>query len=199
MVSRVLASPARATGIVRSLVIRRGQFPLVWMLIGVLGVGAVSALTAGGGTVLSVVGVVAAVAVYWAVMRLVARRRTPEIAGHHAGMEALFGGGIGLVFVAVSLIALVTEYSFTWSSGDVLSIVVGVVAVSVGAAVTEELLFRGLNRNPARHQPRDRRLFRQGEVGRGVQCRSRRLRGLPARVGKSAGCLPAAPCGWLAG
>jgi hypothetical protein len=125
---------------------RMARFPLTWMLIGLLGVGGVSALTAGGQPVLDVVGAVAAVAVYWAVMRFVARRRTPEIAGRRAGREALSGAGIGLGFVLVSvfLIAVFGGYSFTWSSGDVLSVVLPVAAVSVGAAVTEELIFRGL-------------------------------------------------------
>lgn len=125
---------------------RIARFPLTWLLAGLLGVGAVSALAASGPPVLAVVGAGAAVAVYWAVMRFVAGRSTPEIARHRAGREALSGAGIGLGFVLVSvlLITIFGGYSFTWSSGDVLPVVLGMVAVSVGAAVTEELMFRGL-------------------------------------------------------
>ncbi|GAB3277601.1 lysostaphin resistance A-like protein [Parasphingorhabdus pacifica] len=128
------------------------RFPLVWMLLGTFGIGAVSALTAGGvpGTgsaaILPVARAVAAVAVYWALMRLVARRSTPEIAGRRAWREVLLGSGIGLGLVLVSalLIAAVGGYAFTWTGGGLLPVVVPVVAVSVGAAVTEELVFRGL-------------------------------------------------------
>jgi membrane protease YdiL (CAAX protease family) len=124
---------------------RIARFPLTWMLIGVLGVVAVAALTADG-TVLPVAGAVAAVAVYWAVMRFVARRPMQEIAGRRAGIQALLGGGIGLAFVLVSalLIAAFGGYSFTWSSSDFLPVVLTVAAVSLGGAVTEELIFRGL-------------------------------------------------------
>jgi membrane protease YdiL (CAAX protease family) len=48
------------------------------------------------------------------------------------------------VFIAVSVLVLVTEFSFSSSTGNPLSIVASMAAVSLGAAVTEELLFRGL-------------------------------------------------------
>ncbi|MFJ9032585.1 lysostaphin resistance A-like protein [Streptomyces sp. NPDC102274] len=145
-------TPAEAHHADRGRMGRIARFPLAWMLMGLLGVGVMSALTAAGepgtvsGTVLPVAGAAAAVAVYGAVMRFVARRRTPEIAGHRAGREALLGGGIGLAFVLVSasLIAAFGGYAFTWSGRDILSVAVPVAAVSVGAAVTEELIFRGL-------------------------------------------------------
>lgn len=54
--------------------------PLGWMLTGLVGVGLVSGLTATGPGPVPVLGAVAAVAVYWVVMRRVARRSTPEIA-----------------------------------------------------------------------------------------------------------------------
>lgn len=125
---------------------RIARFPLTWLLIGLLGVGVVSALTASGPPVLAVVGAVAAVAVYWAVMRFVAGRATPEIARHGARREALSGAGIGLGFVLVSalLITATGGYSFSWSSASFLPVVFAVAATTVGAAVTEELMFRGL-------------------------------------------------------
>ncbi|MFF4623082.1 CPBP family intramembrane glutamic endopeptidase [Nonomuraea jabiensis] len=125
---------------------RIARFPLTWMLVGLLGLSVVSALTGGGAPVLAVVGAVAAVAVYRAVMRFVAGRPTPEIARAGARREALSGAGIGLGFVLGSalLIAAAGGYSFSWSSGNLLPAVLAVVASAVGAAVTEELMFRGL-------------------------------------------------------
>lgn len=118
--------------------------PIVWMVAGIIGVGGVSALSSGGPPVLAVVGAVAAVAVYWAVMRYVARRRTPEIAKARAGSHALLGIGLGVVFIGGSMLMVLTEFSFTRASGGVLATVASIAAVQLGAAVTEELLFRGL-------------------------------------------------------
>jgi len=120
------------------------RFPIVSTLVGIVGVGAVSALSSGGSPVSAVVGAVAAVAVYWMVMRYVARRSTPEIAKARAGTQALLGMGIGFMFIAVSMLMVLTEFSFTWASGSAMATVSSIAAVQLGAAVTEELLFRGL-------------------------------------------------------
>jgi CAAX protease family protein len=120
------------------------RFPLVWLVVGIVGVGGVSALTAGGPPVLAAVGAVAAVAVYWVVMRYVARRSTPEIAWAGAVSNAAIGIVLGVVFIAASVLMVITEFSFTRAPGDAASIVATMVAVQLGAAVTEELLFRGL-------------------------------------------------------
>ncbi len=120
------------------------RFPIVWMLVGIVGVGAVSALTSGGPSVLAVVGAVAAVPVYWLVMRHVAGRSTLEIGWARSGVQALLGIALGIVFIAASVLMVVTEFSFTRSSGDTLPIVASMAAVSFGGAVTEELLFRGI-------------------------------------------------------
>ncbi|MFE2537245.1 CPBP family intramembrane glutamic endopeptidase [Streptomyces sp. NPDC059371] len=120
--------------------------PLGWMLTGMVGVGLVSGLTATGPGPVPALGAAAAVAVYWAVMRFVARRSTPEIARHGAGRELLLGGGIGLGFILVSalLITALGGYSFSWAGNGFVSVVWSAVMVQIGAAVTEELLFRGL-------------------------------------------------------
>jgi uncharacterized protein len=120
------------------------RFPLVWMLVGIVGVGGVSALSSGGPPVLAVVGAVAAVGVYCAVMRYVARRSMPELLSARAVPHALIGIALGVVFIATSVLMVVTEFSFTGSSGDTASIVAAMVAVQFGVAVTEELIFRGL-------------------------------------------------------
>lgn len=120
--------------------------PLGWMLTGMVGVGLVSAVTATGPGPVPVLGAAAAVAVYWLVMHRVARRSTPEITRLGAGREVLLGGGIGLGFILVSalLITAFGGYSFSWAGDGFMSVVWTAVAVQIGAAVTEELLFRGL-------------------------------------------------------
>jgi membrane protease YdiL (CAAX protease family) len=78
-------------------------------------------------------------------MRFVARRATPEIARRGAGREALLGGLLGLGFIVVSavLIAGFGGYSFSWSHDGVVAAVASAVVAATGAAVTEELMFRG--------------------------------------------------------
>ena len=120
------------------------RFPLVWLLVGVVGVAGVSAVSSGGPPVLAVVGAVAAVGVYWVVMRYVARRSVPELISARAVPNAVIGIVLGVVFIAASVLMVIAEFSFTRSSGDTASLVASIVAVQVGAAVTEELLFRGL-------------------------------------------------------
>ncbi|MBT3150109.1 CPBP family intramembrane metalloprotease [Streptomyces sp. CHD11] len=125
---------------------RIARSPLGWMLTGMVGVGLVSGLTATGPGPVPVLGAVAAVAVYWLVMRHAAQRSTPEIARLGAGREVLLGGGIGLGFILVSVLLITAfgGYSFSWAGDGFMSVVWTAVAVQVGAAVTEELLFRGL-------------------------------------------------------
>ncbi|MFJ7945354.1 lysostaphin resistance A-like protein [Streptomyces sp. NPDC096354] len=120
--------------------------PLGWMLTGMVGVGLVSGLTATGPGPVPVLGAAAAVGVYWAVMRRVARRPTPEIARQGAGREVLLGSGIGLGFILVSvlLISAFGGYSFSWAGGAFVPVVWSAVMVQIGTAVTEELMFRGL-------------------------------------------------------
>ncbi|MFJ7496091.1 lysostaphin resistance A-like protein [Streptomyces sp. NPDC097727] len=128
--------------------------PLGWMLTGMAGVGLVSGLTATGPGPVPVLGAAAAVGVYWAVMRRVARRSTPEIARQGAGREALLGSGIGLGFILVSvlLISAFGGYSFSWAGGAFVSVVWSAVVVQIGAAVTEELMFRGLALQALEHR-----------------------------------------------
>lgn len=120
--------------------------PLGWTVTGLLGVGLVAGLTATGPGPVPVLGAVAAVAVYALVMRRIAGRATPEIARAGALREALLGGGIGLGFILTSLllISLFGGYSFSWAGKSLLPVVWSAVMVQIGAAVTEELMFRGL-------------------------------------------------------
>jgi membrane protease YdiL (CAAX protease family) len=113
------------------------------MVAGLVGVGATTALTSDG-VVLPLVAAVAAVAVYWLVMRFLAGRHVSELAPACAGWRALLGIAIGVAFIATSLLSVVTEFSFAWSTGRALPTVATTAAVALGAAVTEELMFRGL-------------------------------------------------------
>lgn len=129
-------------------VARLVQHPLVWMIAGTIGVGLVGRLTASAEPflLLPVLGAALAVVVYRVVMRFLARRRTPEIAARRAVPEALLGAALGLGFVAVSA-AVVTAlggYTFRVADVDLLAVVAPILAVTVGAAVVEELVFRGL-------------------------------------------------------
>ncbi|QUC58703.1 CPBP family intramembrane metalloprotease [Streptomyces sp. A2-16] len=120
--------------------------PLGWMLTGMVGVGLLSGLTATGPGPVPVLGAAAAVAVYWVVMRRIAKRSTPEIARQRAGREALHGSAVGLGFVLVSvlLITVFGGYSFSWAGNGFFSVVWSAAMMQAGAAVAEELMFRGL-------------------------------------------------------
>ncbi|HEX8870642.1 MAG TPA: type II CAAX endopeptidase family protein [Lentzea sp.] len=117
---------------------------VIWLVAGLVGVGAVSGLTALG-PVMAVIGAVLSVVVYWAVTKYVAKRPAPEIARTGAAREWWRGSAVGAGFVLVSalLIALVGGYSFR-ASGEFLGVFLSAAATALGAAVTEELLFRGL-------------------------------------------------------
>lgn len=124
------------------------RYPLTWMLIGVVAVGAVAGLTAQREplAVFPVLGAALAVVVYRVVMRFVAGRRTPEIAARRAVPEALLGAatGLGFVVVSASVVAALGGYAFRPADVDLLAVVVPVLTVMLGVAVTEELMFRGL-------------------------------------------------------
>lgn len=125
---------------------RAAHSPLGWAPAGLLGVGLVAGLTANGPGLVQVLGAVAAVGVYWVVMRRLARRATPEIARAGAVRAALLGGAIGLGFMAVAagLIAALGGYSFSWAHHSVLPTLGSAAAAQLGAAVSEELMFRGV-------------------------------------------------------
>ncbi|TKA12774.1 CPBP family intramembrane glutamic endopeptidase [Actinacidiphila oryziradicis] len=125
---------------------RMVRSPLGWMVTGIVGVGLVSDLTATAPGPVPVLGAAVALAFYWMVMRRVARRSTSEIARRGAGREALLGAGAGLGFILVSALLITTfgGYSFSWAGNGFLSVVWSAVMVQMGAAVTEELMFRGL-------------------------------------------------------
>jgi len=131
------------------------QFPLIWMLTGVLGLifanvtfNLLSKDIHELGTVtLTLAGSAVAIIIYWLVMKFLARRPVPELLLHRRAIsEAMFGAVIGLIFIVVSttLIVLLGGYSFKWSNENISSVVMPIIATSLGAAFVEELIFRGL-------------------------------------------------------
>lgn len=140
---------AEKPGIVRRIL----AYPLVWLVIGAVAIVIFSGLLNGvsseldtpfqiGAALISAVG---SIGLYVLTMRLVARRRTPELNGR-IGREFLVGGAIGAGFVisSVLLISALGGYSVQWHPVDALTTVSLAVAVSLGVAIVEELVFRGL-------------------------------------------------------
>jgi len=121
------------------------RFPLVWLAIGVAAVGSISAFV-DMGTVPALVSAALALAAYWAVMRFVAGRRLPELAVRGALRDIGIGAAIGAGFLVLSAgaIAVFGGYRFGFDGAAGLRALPGLIAVAIGGAVTEELLFRGL-------------------------------------------------------
>ncbi|WP_144794171.1 CPBP family intramembrane glutamic endopeptidase [Microbacterium paludicola] len=128
-------------------------FPLVWLLIGgpviFLFFGLLNGLAHDLITPVRVIvtfaGIAAAIGLYVLTMRKLARRRTPELRWV-GGREFLLGGAVGAGFIlaSVMIVAALGGYTVTWEPVDVFNTVVLGIVVSLGAAVAEELVFRGL-------------------------------------------------------
>ncbi|MEW9700792.1 CPBP family intramembrane glutamic endopeptidase [Paenibacillus sp. SI8] len=139
----------------RSTFVASFQFPLIWMLLGAIGIILANVafnlltkdLKAPGSVILTLVGCAVAIGIYWLVMKYLARRPVPELMfQRRAVSEVIFGAGVGLVFIIVStaLIVLFNGYSFQWANVDTSSIVWPIIATQLGGAFVEELIFRGL-------------------------------------------------------
>jgi uncharacterized protein len=138
----------------RSVMRRILTFPLTWMIIGTVFVFLTDAILVGIGSkmdtrgviVTALIGGAAGLVFYLLVMRLVARRRTPGLAVRGFLRELLLGLAIGTGFIAASyLIVLATgAYGVTWAPHDVGTTVALALAVNAGAAIVEELTFRGI-------------------------------------------------------
>lgn len=148
MTSSITPTPKKP-GIAR----RIFAFPLVWLLIGAPVIMLFFGLLNGFARELSVpiraivtlAGTAAAIGLYVWTMRGLARRRTPELRWA-AGREFLLGGAVGAVFIiaSVGLVAAFGGYTVQWEPVDVFNTVMLAIVVSLGAAVVEELVFRGL-------------------------------------------------------
>ncbi|PWW02397.1 hypothetical protein DFQ01_10922 [Paenibacillus cellulosilyticus] len=131
------------------------QFPLVWMLMGTLGIILANVtfnslsedVSALGSIILTLVGSAVVIVIYWLAMKFLARRPVPELLlQRRAGSEVILGAVVGLIFISVStaLIVLLDGYSFKWSTENASSVVWPIITTSLGAAFVEELIFRGL-------------------------------------------------------
>lgn len=131
------------------------RFPIVWMLVGAIGIVLIDTLfrqlteRADGviSLALTLVMGLLAILVYKLTLTYLARRSTPEIARQRAGIEALLGVLTGTIFIAgsVFIIMALGGYSFQWaSSASVGSVLMSSIGAALGAAIVEELIFRGL-------------------------------------------------------
>lgn len=130
------------------------QFPLIWMFVGALGIVLINlayllisedsnALVS---IVIALVGCGVAIILYWLVMKFLARRHVTELLHRRAVSEIMFGGVVAFIFIVIStvIVVLFDGYSFKWEVGNASSIVLPIITASLGAAVIEELIFRGL-------------------------------------------------------
>lgn len=131
------------------------RFPIVWMLVGAIGIVLIDTLfrqlteRVDGmiSLVLTLVMGLLAILVYKLTLTYLARRSTPEIARQRAGIEALLGVLTGTIFIAgsVFIIMALGGYSFQWaSSANAGSVLLSSIGAALGAAIVEELIFRGL-------------------------------------------------------
>lgn len=129
------------------------NFPPVLLLLGFLGVGLCIGMGAGLGNLLSsdanrwakplLMGLTALVG-YGAFVRLVERRQATELAGDGAGRELAAGLAIGLGLFSTVIGALWLMGYYTVTGSNPVEVMGPVLAVSIMAGVTEELLIRGL-------------------------------------------------------
>lgn len=131
------------------------RFPIVWMLVGAIGIVLIDTLfrqlteRVDGmiSLVLTLVMGLLAIMVYKLTLTYLARRSTPEIARQRAGIEAVLGVLTGTIFIAGSAIIIMAlgGYSFQWaSSANAGSVIISSIGAALGAAIIEELIFRGL-------------------------------------------------------
>ncbi|PAD74108.1 CPBP family intramembrane metalloprotease [Paenibacillus campinasensis] len=131
------------------------RFPIIWMLVGAVVIiliqGLLFVLTqrieGAGSLLLTLLLGLVAILVYKLTMKYVARRPIPELSRQHAGVEAVRGVITGAMFIAAStlIIVMLGGYSFQWAApADPGSIVMASIEIALGAAILEELVFRGL-------------------------------------------------------
>lgn len=147
-------TPAPAAPHRRGVTRRFLTFPVTWMAIGTVLVFLTSAIPIAVGAelgpvgvaLMALVGIAVGSAFYVLTMRLIARRRIPELALPKAARDTLTGIGIGAAFVGVSygIVLVAGGYSIDWAPRDVGRTLMLAIAVNASAAVIEELTFRGL-------------------------------------------------------
>lgn len=131
------------------------RFPIVWMIAGAIGIILIDTLfrqlTEQAEGIASLISTLVmgclAILVYKLTLTYLARRSTPEISIHRAGMETVLGVLTGSIFIIGSTLIIMAlgGYSFQWaSSADTSSILIFSITPALSAAIVEELIFRGL-------------------------------------------------------
>lgn len=141
--------PGSRPGIVR----RIFAFPLIWAALGAAAIVIADGVLVGVGGDLgtpfliggSILGALLSLGLYILTMRALAGRRVPELAGPVV-RDVLLGLAIGVGFVTLSalIVAALGGYTITWNPSQQTATIATAVAVNFGAAVVEELVFRGL-------------------------------------------------------
>jgi hypothetical protein len=129
-------------------------FPITWMIIGTIFVFLTNAILVGIGSeldstgviVTALIGAAAGLVLYKLTMLLIARRKTPELALRHFARELLLGLAIGTGFIGVAFLIVVATgaYDVVWAPHHVAATVALALSVNAGAAIIEELTFRGV-------------------------------------------------------
>jgi len=131
------------------------RYPIVWMLVGAIGIVLIDTLfrhltdRVDGliSVALTLVMGFLAVLVYKLTLTHLARRSTPELTRQRAGIETVLGVLTGTIFIAGSALIIMAlgGYSFQWaSSANAGYILQSSIGAALGAAIVEELIFRGL-------------------------------------------------------
>lgn len=131
------------------------QFPLTWMVAGTIGILLVDTLfrlLAGDvkglpSLLLTLTASIGGILVYWLTMKYLAHRSLSELPRRRAGAEAGKGLLTGTLFILVStgMIVILGGYSFQWApTADPNRILLSTIESALGAAIVEELIFRGL-------------------------------------------------------
>ena len=129
-------------------------FPVTWMVVGTVFVFLTNAILVGVGSemdttgviVTALIGAAAGLLFYKLTMMLVAKRRTPELALSHLPREILLGLAVGTGFIGTSFLILLATGSYTvaWDPHHAATTIALALSVNAGAAIVEELTFRGL-------------------------------------------------------
>lgn len=130
------------------------QYPLVWMVVGalilILADGLLSRFiqnaTGFESIMLAITKSIAAIALYVLTMKWLAHRRVPELSIKNAVNRVSLGALIGFIFIVIStlLIVILGGYSFKWLPGSAGDVIWPTISTALGAAVVEELIFRGI-------------------------------------------------------
>ena len=131
------------------------RFPIIWMIAGAISIilvdSSIRPLAEQVPGLLSLLLTLTlgflAIIVYMFTMKYLARRSIPELSKKGAGFEAVMGALTGVIFIALSTIIIVSlgGYSFQWANdADTVPVLIASIEAALGAAIVEELIFRGL-------------------------------------------------------